>query len=126
MTHAPKSAQEFFDDLKDLKDLKYIRRMDHQDQLLCQIIFEGCPSRVIESLLDQGLRPEGHGINFASMRGRDDVVQLLLERGFTFSIDFKEIQHLEEWMQRAWEKGEEAEGDEGDEGEMNDTSFMTH
>ena len=76
---------------------KYIRFMHHQDQLFCQLILEECPIDVLESMLSQGLQPEKDAINFAAMRGRHDIADLLIDRGLTFSTDFGGIDQLVRW-----------------------------
>ena len=76
---------------------KYIALVHHQDQLFCQIILDGLPLEVIDSLLSQGLKPENDGINFAAMKGRYDIVDLMIDRGHTFSTDFGGIDQLVKW-----------------------------
>ena len=61
------------------------------------MVLEECPIDVIRSMLDQGFKPEEDGTNFAAMKGRDDVVNLLEERGFHFSTNFEEIDQLVRW-----------------------------
>lgn len=76
---------------------RYIKIVKHQDQFLCQLILEECPIDVIESMLDQGLKVREHGVNFAEIKGRDDVVHLLKEKASQSLTDFEGVQQLVRW-----------------------------